>query len=189
MFVYRRDNDMAHLQLWYFNQGYSCPSSSWHAACSGNGVCDCNTGTCTCNNACFKGDGCSVVVHCGPHSSKGCANGQCQCDPCWTGPFCDVPVACGDNQFCSPTSGTCVCDACYSGVNCTVLNQCSGSGVCNSTGQCVCNNVRLVAWGGRAVGVGGDSGGACGARTCCCCCLMTKTCARGYSDALLSSPS
>ena len=128
--------------------GYSCPSNNPLIACSANGNCDCTTGQCACNDDCYSGAACDVPKNCGPHSSAGCVNGNCDCDACWTGPACNTTLNCGEHsaQGCNPTTGKCICDKCWGGELCNIPLQCSGNGLCNpNSGVCECDKCHTGA--------------------------------------------
>ena len=58
-------------QLRSLSQGQTCPSASTNPleVCSGNGNCNCQTGTCSCYDLCFIDDSCSVYKSCGDHGN------------------------------------------------------------------------------------------------------------------------
>mgnify|MGYP006902744907 CR=1 FL=1 len=103
-----------------------CPSISNNPleVCSGNGVCNCNTGECKCNSACYIDDRCSVEMSCGGHGN--CFEGGFR-PVCWR-----RSVSCTTSHplttVCAP--GICNCHVCYSPPDCAGDNVCSSHGTC-----------------------------------------------------------
>lgn len=129
-----------------FDEGYACPGAlDPFSACSGNGVCNCASGTCTCSNRCFTGPDCGVALTCSGH---GTCDGDlgCQCDPCWAGDDCSIPKPC---QHGTCTAGVCVCQACWTGTYCEVRCGCGRLVTCGSVDPCADPVLRrLFACGG-----------------------------------------
>lgn len=94
--------------------------------CSGNGICNINSGTCDCFER-FLGDNCGIVDLCYDNTCNGrgtCALGVCTCDSGWSGSTCLSPPDGCDGRLCSQgtcTNSMCVCNGGWAGIECNIL--------------------------------------------------------------------
>ena len=96
----------------------TCPGGG---NCSGNGVCDPNSGTCICNTP-FQPPDCSLAAcpgtpPCSGHGTCNSGTGACSCDPNWADSDCSTP--CGG-----------VTQACCAAGECNVGYSCNSSQLC-----------------------------------------------------------
>ena len=117
------------------------------------GICNPETGKCTCNINSFG-------TECLPCTAN-CKNGTCdslntcQCRLGYWGPTCSNVCTCSDVNFCNPTTGECECkqigEYAMTGIGCHVTcagvspnGGCNGHGECGLSGACDC----VRGWGG-----------------------------------------
>jgi len=125
-----------------------CSVTDCPKGCSGNGVCDKNTLTCTCNPK-FMGEACDKKSCIGCTNGR-CLDGQCMCNVGWGGDNCTTelcPGNCGAHGVCE-NDARCVCKDGFSGKGCEVApgcpDACSDNGVCipipgaNKGSKCKC---------------------------------------------------
>ena len=146
----------------------TCPSSPAQGlVCSGHGVCEPVSGSCSCNVG-YGGADCSRKlcpptngVVCSGHGHCDASTGVCTCTAGYTGLDCSgapVPVCpssgglvCAGHGHCDATTGVCTCTAGYTGADCSVAPpltvcptntpgvECSGHGTCDpKTKACTC---------------------------------------------------
>ena len=129
----------------------NCPKG-----CSGHGLCDEASGTCTCT-AGWKGDDCGTQItcpnNCSDHGTCDVSSGEgvCVCNVGWKGDDCSTEnpcdYDCGDHGTCNPETRACICEYGWTGDSCsteiTCQDNCNGHGTCNKTtnpGVCECDN-------------------------------------------------
>lgn len=114
-----------------------CLKGSNGKPCSGNGKCDSEVGKCKCDSG-FKGLDCSVVTC--PTNAR-------------TNMKCGGPGV----GTCNEVTATCTCESGWVGTDCSGTAcpaDCGGNGQCDtSTGQCTCNVVNGVKYGGASCSV------------------------------------
>uniref|UniRef100_A0A1B6CCY7 Tenascin-like protein n=1 Tax=Clastoptera arizonana TaxID=38151 RepID=A0A1B6CCY7_9HEMI len=116
--------------------------------CSGHGVFDLETQTCSCEPM-WSGEDCSrelCDLDCGPHGH--CVGDACLCNPGWSGEYCNMKQCdprCNEHGQCK--NGTCLCVTGWNGKHCTqegCPNSCSAHGQCrvnqDSQWECKCSD-------------------------------------------------
>ena len=123
-------------------QQRGCPGIDFD--CTGRGVCDLNSGECTCNPG-FLGLGCETPVCISDCNSRGtCGVDALNRPRCLNCADTYMGVACADRCFngtVSTNGDTCLCNNCFSGDDCGQI--CSGNGVCFDGETCSCTTDPL----------------------------------------------